>query len=50
MRTSNFHRPARPFSQRHAPDAAGCNIQDELFGSFEQVLALADKRGEPYTR
>ena len=29
---------------------AGCNIQDELFVSFEQVLALADKRGEPYTR
>lgn len=29
---------------------AGCNMQDELFASFEQVLALADKRGEPYAR
>jgi hypothetical protein len=28
----------------------GCNLQDELFASFEQVLALADKRGEPYAR
>ncbi|GFH32607.1 CobW C-terminal domain-containing protein, partial [Haematococcus lacustris] len=23
-------------------------MQDELFASFEQVLAMADKRGEPY--
>jgi len=28
----------------------GCNLQDELFASFEQVLALGDKRGEPYAR
>lgn len=28
----------------------GCNLQDELFASFEQVLALADRRGEPYAR
>ncbi|PNW79230.1 hypothetical protein CHLRE_09g407016v5 [Chlamydomonas reinhardtii] len=33
-----------------ANGCACCNIQDELFGSFEQVLALADKRGEPYAR
>ncbi|GFR40301.1 hypothetical protein Agub_g483 [Astrephomene gubernaculifera] len=33
-----------------ANGCACCNIQDELFASFEQVLALADKRGEPYTR
>lgn len=30
--------------------AAGCNLQDELFASFEQIVALADKRGEPYAR
>lgn len=29
---------------------AGCSIQDELFASFEQVLAMADKRGTPYAR
>jgi hypothetical protein len=29
---------------------AGCNLQDELFASFEQIMALADKRGEPYAR
>ncbi len=29
---------------------AGCNLQDELFASFEKILALADKRGEPYSR
>ncbi|KAG2438247.1 hypothetical protein HYH02_010946 [Chlamydomonas schloesseri] len=33
-----------------ANGCACCNIQDELFASFEQVLALADKRGEPYAR
>lgn len=35
-----------------APGAlhAGCNLQDELFASFEQVLTMADKRGEPYAR
>lgn len=30
--------------------AAGCNLQDELFASFEQIVALADKRGDPYAR
>jgi hypothetical protein len=29
---------------------AGCNLQDELFASFEQILALAEKNGQPYTR
>jgi G3E family GTPase len=29
---------------------AGCNLQDELFASFEKILALSDQRGEPYTR
>jgi len=29
---------------------ACCSIQDELFASFEQVLAMADKNGTPYTR
>lgn len=29
---------------------AGCNLQDELFASFENVLAMADRRGEPYAR
>jgi G3E family GTPase len=29
---------------------ACCTLQDELFASFEQVLAMADKKGEPYSR
>ena len=29
---------------------AGCSIQDELFGSFEQLLALADEKGATYDR
>eukprot|EP00195_Chlamydomonas_chlamydogama_P007941 CAMPEP_0202896436 /NCGR_PEP_ID=MMETSP1392-20130828/5445_1 /ASSEMBLY_ACC=CAM_ASM_000868 /TAXON_ID=225041 /ORGANISM="Chlamydomonas chlamydogama, Strain SAG 11-48b" /LENGTH=565 /DNA_ID=CAMNT_0049581799 /DNA_START=114 /DNA_END=1811 /DNA_ORIENTATION=- len=29
---------------------ACCNLQDELFTSFEKILALADRRGEPYAR
>lgn len=33
-----------------ANGCACCNLQDELFSSFEQVLALGDKRGEPYAR
>ncbi|KAJ9523163.1 hypothetical protein QJQ45_024092 [Haematococcus lacustris] len=33
-----------------ANGCACCNMQDELFASFEQVLAMADKRGEPYAR
>lgn len=33
-----------------ANGCACCNAQDELFASFEQVLALAAKRGEPYAR
>jgi hypothetical protein len=28
----------------------GCTIQDELFVSFEQVLAIADKNGVQYDR
>jgi len=28
----------------------GCSIQDELFGSFEQLLSLADARGGTYDR
>ena len=28
----------------------GCSIQDELFGSFEQLLALADEKGAKYDR
>ncbi|WIA13840.1 hypothetical protein OEZ85_007384 [Tetradesmus obliquus] len=33
-----------------ANGCACCNLQDELFASFEQIMALADKRGEPYAR
>ncbi|KAF8057105.1 yciC [Scenedesmus sp. PABB004] len=33
-----------------ANGCACCNLQDELFASFEQIIALADKRGEPYAR
>jgi hypothetical protein len=29
---------------------AGCTIKDELFASFEQVLAIADKNGVKYDR
>ena len=29
---------------------SGCSIQDELFGSFEQLLALADAKGSTYDR
>ena len=29
---------------------AGCSIQDELFASFEQLLALADRKGITYDR
>lgn len=29
---------------------ACCTLQDELFASFEQILALGDKRGEQYAR
>lgn len=35
---------------RFACPLAGCNLQDELFASFENILAMADKRGEPYAR
>lgn len=27
-----------------------CSIADELFGSFENLLALSDRRGVPYDR
>lgn len=27
-----------------------CSIADELFGSFENLLTLSDKRGIPYDR
>ena len=30
--------------------AAGCNIQDELFDSFDQLLDLADRKGISYDR
>lgn len=33
-----------------ANGCACCNLQDELFASFEQVLDLADRRGQPYAR
>ncbi|GBF95172.1 hypothetical protein Rsub_07885 [Raphidocelis subcapitata] len=33
-----------------ANGCACCNLQDELFASFERVLALGDKRGQPYAR
>mmetsp|Transcript_2194 Transcript_2194/g.3610 ORF Transcript_2194/g.3610 Transcript_2194/m.3610 type:complete len:598 (+) Transcript_2194:105-1898(+) len=29
---------------------ACCNLQDELFASFEQILTMGDKNGEPYAR
>lgn len=29
---------------------AGCTLQDELFVSLEQIIMMADKRGEPYAR
>lgn len=29
---------------------AGCSLQDELFASFEQLLALADEKGTTYDR
>ncbi|KAF5828317.1 CobW/HypB/UreG, nucleotide-binding domain-containing protein [Dunaliella salina] len=29
---------------------ACCTLQDELFASLEQIISLADKRGEPYAR
>ena len=35
---------------RHSFVTAGCSIQDELFGSFEQLLALADEKGATYDR
>ena len=35
---------------RHTLLTAGCSIQDELFGSFEQLLALADEKGATYDR
>ncbi|CAL8471986.1 g11528 [Coccomyxa elongata] len=33
-----------------ANGCACCSIQDELFGSFEQLLALSDKKGTSYDR
>lgn len=33
-----------------ANGCACCSIQDELFGSFEQLLALADAKGATYDR
>ena len=33
-----------------ANGCACCNLQDELFASFEQILDLADRRGAPYAR
>ena len=28
----------------------GCNMSDELFESFEQLLALSERRGIPFDR
>ena len=28
----------------------GCNMSDELFESFEQLLALSERRGVPFDR
>lgn len=33
-----------------ANGCACCSIQDELFGSFEQLLSLADAKGATYDR
>ena len=40
---SNWNCPSRP-------PRTGCNIQDELFVSFDNLIALADKRGSSYDR
>jgi G3E family GTPase len=54
--TTNFppsHTPSLPLSlflSRTTKKITGCSIQDELFGSFEQLLALADARGGTYDR
>ena len=42
--------PTRSVTLRHTLLTAGCSIQDELFGSFEQLLALADEKGATYDR
>ena len=42
--------PTRRLTLRHTLLTAGCSIQDELFGSFEQLLALADEKGATYDR
>ena len=42
--------PTRALTLRHTLLTAGCSIQDELFGSFEQLLALADEKGTTYDR
>ena len=42
--------PMRSLTLRHTSLTAGCSIQDELFGSFEQLLALADEKGATYDR
>ena len=34
----------------HLVVCAGCNIQDELLDSFEQLLQLADRKGTTYDR
>ena len=39
-----------PTSRWFTPPCAGCSIQDELFGSFEQLLSLADSKGATYDR
>ena len=36
--------------EKDGPLAAGCNIQDELFDSFDQLLDLADRKGTSYDR
>lgn len=40
---------SRPDTPKPLPRSAR-SISDELFGSFENLLALADKRGVPYDR
>lgn len=32
------------------PNGAGCSVQEELFMSFEQILAVSDKNKTPFDR
>ena len=45
-----WHKRHLRYVAPHWSGSAGCSLQDELFASFEQLLALGDLRGHGFDR